>query len=104
MGTLEKHHNIKINPLATVDWEPSRLAMAKLPQGYKRLLVKQLSGHIGVGHILKKRRWQDHSCCPLCNTENEKKYHTSSSVETNHQKKTSEKNWRKISPQHWNPT
>jgi hypothetical protein len=50
----EKHHNIKINPLTTVDWEPSRLAMAKLPQGYKRWLVKQLSGHIGVGHMLKK--------------------------------------------------
>jgi hypothetical protein len=32
----ETHHDIKINPLATVDWEPSRLAMVKLPQGYKR--------------------------------------------------------------------
>jgi hypothetical protein len=67
----EKHHDIKINPLATVGWEPSRLAMAKLPQGYKRWLVKHLSGHIGVGHMLKKRRWQDHSRCPLCNTKNE---------------------------------
>jgi hypothetical protein len=68
----ETHHNIKINPLATAGWELSHLAMAKLPQGYKQWLVKQLSGHIGVGHMLKKWRWQDHSRCPLCNTENEK--------------------------------
>ena len=71
----ENHHDIKIDPYATVDWEASRLALAKLPQGYKRWLVKQLSGHIGVGHMLKKRKWQDHSRCPLCNTENEKTSH-----------------------------
>jgi hypothetical protein len=52
-----------------------RLAMAKLPQGYKRWLVKQLSGHIGVGHMLQKRKWQDHSRCPLCNKINEKTSH-----------------------------
>jgi hypothetical protein len=68
----ENHHNIKIDPYATVGWEPSRRAMAKVPQGYKQWLVKQLSGHIGAGHMLKKRRWQDHSRCPLCNTKNEK--------------------------------
>jgi hypothetical protein len=87
----EKHHDIKINPLATVDWEPSRLAMAKLPQGYKRWLVKQLSGHIGVGHMLKKRRWQDHSRCPLCNTENEKTSHVLLC-----QNKSSKENFKKI--------
>jgi hypothetical protein len=53
----ETHHDIKINPLTTADWEPSQLATAKLPQRYKQWLVKQLSGHIGVGHMLKKRRW-----------------------------------------------
>ena len=71
----EKHHDIKIEPYATVDWEVSRLAIAKLPQGYKRWLVKQLSGHIGVGHMLQKRKWQDHSRCPLCNKTNEKTSH-----------------------------
>ena len=49
--------------------------MQKLPQGSKRWLVKQLSGHIGVGHMLKKRKWQKHSKCPLCGTDNEKTSH-----------------------------
>jgi hypothetical protein len=49
--------------------------MAKLPQGYKRWLVKQLSGHIGVGNMLQKRKWQDHSRCPLCNKTNGKTSH-----------------------------
>jgi hypothetical protein len=71
----ECHHGLKIDPKHLVDWEPSRMAMKKLPQGYQRWMVKQLSAHIGVGHKLKKRKWQDHSRCPLCNTEYEKTSH-----------------------------
>jgi hypothetical protein len=71
----ERHHDLKIDPKHPVDWEPSRMAMKKLPQGYRRWMVKQLSGHIGVGHMLKKRKWQDHSRCPLCNTKNENTSH-----------------------------
>jgi hypothetical protein len=69
------HHDIKVNPSNTIDWEASQLAVQKLPQGSKRWLVKQLSGHIGVGHMLKKRKWQEHSKCPLCGTDNEKTSH-----------------------------
>jgi hypothetical protein len=71
----ERYHDLTIDPNHPVDWEPSRMSMKKLPQGYRRWMVKQLSGHIGVGHILKKRKWQDYSRCPLCNSENGKTYH-----------------------------
>jgi hypothetical protein len=30
----ERHHDLKIDPKHPVDWEPSRMAMGKLPQGY----------------------------------------------------------------------
>jgi hypothetical protein len=77
--------------------------MAKLPQGYKRWLVKQLTGHIGVGHMLKNGGGKTTHAVPYA-TPKMKKHPMSSSVETNHQKKTSKKLWRKISPQQWNPT
>ena len=50
-----EHHNIKVkeNPDYKVDWQASQLAIQKLPQGSKRWLSKQTSGHIGVGHMLK---------------------------------------------------
>jgi hypothetical protein len=71
----ERHHNLKIDPKHPVEWEPSRMAMNKLPQDYQQWMVKQISGHIGVGHMLKKRKWQDHSRFPLCNTEYKKTSH-----------------------------
>jgi hypothetical protein len=83
----ENHHGIKTDPHATVDWEASYLAMAKLPQGYKRWLVEQLSGHIGVGHMLKNGGGKTTHAAPYA-TLKIKKHPTSSSVETYHQKKT----------------
>jgi hypothetical protein len=72
--------------------------MAK-PQGYEQWLVKQLTGHIGVGHMLKKRRWQDHSRCPLCNTENKKTSHV-----LFYRNKSSKENFKKTLEEDLTPT
>ena len=71
----KKHHDIKVDPQHDTDWEASQQAIKKLPQGQKRWLSKQASGCIGVGHVLKIRKWQNHSRCPLCNKDEEKTSH-----------------------------
>ena len=71
----ETHHDIKIPSGGDIDWEVSRLAGNKLPQGLKRWKAKFISGCIGVGHALLYRRHQDHANCPLCGHHLEKSSH-----------------------------
>jgi hypothetical protein len=84
----ECHHDLKIDPNHPVDWEPSRMAMKKIPQDYRRWMVKQLSGHIGVGHMQKKENGRIIPDAHYA-TLKMKKHLTSSYAKTEHQKKTS---------------
>ena len=71
----ETRHDIKIPSCGDIDWEVSRLAGNKLPQGLKRWKAKFISGCIGVGHALLYRRHQDHANCPPCGHHLEKSSH-----------------------------
>jgi hypothetical protein len=93
LGT-RRHHDLKIDSNHPVDWELSRMAMKKLSQGYRRWMVKQLSGHIGVGHMLKN---ENGKIIPDAHyaTLQMKKHLTSSYVKTENQKKTPKKHFTK---------
>jgi hypothetical protein len=86
----ERHHDLKIDPNNPVDWEPSRKPMKKLPQGYRRWMVKQLSGHKVVGHMLKNENGRTIPDAHYATLKIEK-HLTSSYAKTEHQKKTSKK-------------
>ena len=69
------HHDIPIPNCDNIDWEPSAVAVRRLPLGKKRWHFKFITGCIGVGNQLFHRRYQDHSKCPLCNADDERVSH-----------------------------
>mmetsp|Transcript_57986 Transcript_57986/g.64810 ORF Transcript_57986/g.64810 Transcript_57986/m.64810 type:complete len:192 (+) Transcript_57986:542-1117(+) len=71
----QSHHDIPIPNCDHIDWEPCELAVWRLPPGKKRWHFKFTTGCIGVDSQLFHWRYQDHSWCPLCNTNNEKVSH-----------------------------
>ena len=69
------HHDFPIESPHAIDWEPSRLAMNRLPIGLKRWLAKFNTGFIGNRHKLHQRGEIGNAKCPNCPHPIEKSSH-----------------------------
>lgn len=69
------HHDFKIENPDSVEWEPLKKAMNRLPIGLKRMNVKFTSGFIGNRHKMHQRKHYPSAKCPHCDFEVEKSSH-----------------------------
>ena len=56
-------------------WKPHGKAFRTLPMGKQRWITKHATGFCGVGRVLLRNQWQDHSECPRCGQDNEDTIH-----------------------------
>ena len=62
----QKKHSIPAQLIDSIDWVSQQKARANLPEGKRRFFGKFATGFCGMGKMLKIRKCQDHSECPLC--------------------------------------
>ena len=71
----QKRHNLTQDHVEKINWTAIGKALQAEPLGKRRFLCKHLSGMSAVGKRLLRRKWQDHSKCPLCDAEHEDGHH-----------------------------
>ena len=69
-----KKHKME-NWSRTIDWELRKKSLSNTPMHRQRWLSKYSTGFCGVGKMLRRYRWQDHTRCPRCNQDNESTQH-----------------------------
>ena len=71
----QERHNLTHDHVDKINWTAIGKALHAEPLGKRRFLCKHLSGMNAVGKQLLRRKWQDHSKCPLCDAEHEDGHH-----------------------------
>lgn len=64
-----RKHRLDYSTTLTIDWDICGEALHSLSFSRRRRLVKQASGHLGVGKVLQRWGLQNHSECPCCQGE-----------------------------------
>jgi len=58
-----------------IHWEALKKALANSPQGTQRWILKHSTGQCGVGQMLQRWKYQEHSLCPRCGEQDETTKH-----------------------------
>lgn len=61
-----RKHRLEYGTILTIDWDTCGDALRSLSFARRRRVVKQASGHLGVGRVLQRWGLQNHSECPRC--------------------------------------
>ena len=59
----------------TYTGRPSKKSQANSPQGKQQWILKHSTGQCGVGRMLQRRKYQEHSLCPRCGAEDKTTMH-----------------------------
>jgi len=58
-----------------IHWGALKKALNNAPQGTQRWILKHSAGQCGVGRMLQRRNYQEHSMCPRCGEQDETTKH-----------------------------
>jgi len=71
----KERENIPEAAMEYIHWEALKKALANSPQGTQRWILKHSTGLCGVGRMLQRRNYQEHSLCPRCGEQDETTKH-----------------------------
>jgi len=62
----KERENIPEEAMDHMHWEALKKALTNSPQGTQRWILKHSTGQCGVGRMLQRWNYQEHSMCPRC--------------------------------------
>jgi len=71
----KERENIPEAAMEHIHWEALKKALAISPQGTQRWTLKHSTGQCGVGRMLQRWKYQEHSLCPRCGEQDETTKH-----------------------------